>query len=117
MTPETAAKPAPKPKPTGYHWALNFPRMTCYSGGTGQVVLGLWEAEEPSVAHDETLMQVTKEINKILAEVAKEPPEPGLELSMIQFEGAQMLAWTEPVRGLTAANSLEEIAEALHIRL
>ena len=94
---EVAAKP--KPKPTGFHWTLKYPKMTCISGGTGQSMLGLWEAAEPSVAHDETLMQVTKEINEILVDVAKRPPFSGLELSMIQFEGAQMLAWTEPVRG------------------
>jgi hypothetical protein len=116
MTPDSETAGRPK-KPTGYSYLLGPHRMLCIENGKTQTISPmLWEAEEPTAAHDERRMMLTAEINGILKEVAAHPPERDLELSLIKFESRYMLAWTQPVRGITPHDDLDTIAAALHLR-
>jgi len=91
--------------------------MMCLKDGTTQTLRPkLWEAEAATEAHNDLLMSVTIEVNEILEEVAKNPPQPHLELSLILFQSRYMLAWTSPMRGLTPDDDPIEIAKAFRLR-
>lgn len=115
------AKPKPDPTPgDNYWWALVPPgRVECYSGGDSQTLLPkLWEAEGPTEIHDRVLMDVTAEVNRVLAEAAEKCPHPDWELGFIAFQGRYMLAWTQPMLGgLGPDDDPREVMKALRLRL
>src|SRR6266536_246688 len=105
------------PRHRGYRWIEVPDRMMCLKDGTTQTLRPkLWEAEAATEAHNDLLMSVTIEVNEILEEVAKNPPQPHLELSLILFQSRYMLAWTSPMRGLTPDDDPIEIAKAFRLR-
>jgi hypothetical protein len=110
----------PTPPIWTYWWTLNPKNVVkCYKGGGSQAVTPkLWEAEAPTEVHDNVLMEVTEEINRVLAEASKKCPHADWELGLIAFQGRYMLAWTHPVLGgLGPHDDPRDVIKALHLRL
>src|SRR5918999_883882 len=105
-------RPKPKPKPTGYTWVLDKDGVLCYSGGSGQTVARLWEADSLSGFHDEELAKATKEINAILERVARSQASEDAELSFIEFQDRHMLVWAR-YGAVSPYDDDDVIAEAL----
>lgn len=119
MTVDQGTVARPKPKPKGYSWTLGpSGTMLCIADGRTQTVgPRLWEAEAATEAHDNVLIEVTREVNGILDEIATKCPHLDWELSLIRFHDRYMLAWTKPVRGgLRPGDDPREIAEVLRLR-
>ncbi len=109
----------PKPAPTwNYYWAQTPHQIDCFKGGNTQTVTSkLWEAEGPTEVHDRVLMEVTEEINRVLAEASEKCPHPEWELGLIKFQGRYMLAWTRPrLGGLGPDDDPRDVMKALRLR-
>lgn len=101
------------PKKT-YSWALTDGKCQCYDSPTAaQDVIKLWEVVEARPFHDDTLMQATAQINRLLATAAKKSPDPERELCFITIEDRAMLVWSQTHRGLTADDDPMAVAQAL----
>ncbi len=105
-------RPKPKPKPTGYSWIMDKDGVVCFSGGSGQTVARLWEADSLSKFHDERLAEATKEINAILERVERSKPSDDHELSFVEFQDRHMLVWAT-YGAVSPYDEDDVIAEAL----
>ncbi|HWT81472.1 MAG TPA: hypothetical protein VN648_21980 [Candidatus Methylomirabilis sp.] len=101
-----------------YSWVILDSKCNCHvSPISHQVVHQFWEAEEARPFHDETLMEATKTINRLLASAAEKSPESERELCFIEFLNRPFLAWSKTERGaLTADDDPATVARALGLR-
>ena len=106
------------PAKWNYFWVMHPDRIDCWSGGSTQTVTSkLWEAEAATEVHDRVLMEVTEQINRVLAEVSEKCPHPDWELGLIKFQGRYMLAWTRPrLGGLGPDDDPRDVMKALRLR-
>jgi len=92
---------------------------SCTQGGTSCSVATLLVAE-PSVFHDENLIQATLQINQILESLPKDPE--GRTVSFLHTRMGSLLAWVRhgatsfPPGAVTAADDNETLAKALHLK-
>lgn len=101
-----------------YTWLIADGTCSCFvSTESHQNVHKLWEVEEASPFHDETLMEATKKINELLESAANKSPDPQRELCFIEFQNRPFLAWSKTERdGLTADDDPATVARALGLR-
>ncbi|HWT81471.1 MAG TPA: hypothetical protein VN648_21975 [Candidatus Methylomirabilis sp.] len=111
------AEPTPTSK-WNHFWVLKPEGVDCYKGGSSQTITSkLWEAEAPTEVHDRVLMEVTEQINRVLAEASQKCPHPDWELGLIKFQGRYMLAWTRPrLGGLGPDDDPRDVMRALRLR-
>lgn len=111
----------PTPQPTwSYWWTLGPDNVVnCYKHGDSQAVTPkLWEAEAPKEVHDNVLMEVTEEINRVVAETSTKCPHADWERGLLSFQGRYMLAWTRPILGgVGPDDDPRDVIKALRLRL
>jgi len=102
-------------KTNKYSWMLHGPEMLCYPSKANKCTVHtkFWEPEEARPFHDETLMEATKAINRLLASAAERRPDPEWELCFIEFQNRPFLAWSKPEGGLTSDDDPAAVAHAL----
>ena len=98
-----------------YTWVIIDGKCGCsVSTVSHQIVHTFWEAEQATPFHDETLMEATKTINRLLASAAEKSPDQERELCFIEFQNRPFLAWSKTERdGLTADDDPATVARAL----
>ena len=105
-------------KKTTCTWRIFEGKCNCaVSDESYQIVHQFWEVEEARPFHDETLMEATKTINRLLASAAEKTPDEERELCFIEFLGRPFLAWSKTERdALTAHDDPATVARALGLR-
>lgn len=101
-----------------YTWPISEGKCSCaLAKDSHQKVHQFWEVEEARPFHDETLMEATKTINRLLASAATKRPDPELELCFIEFQARPFLAWSKTQRNAVAADDdPATVARALGLR-
>lgn len=105
-------------KTKGYTWVILDGKCNCYvSDDPHQILHQLWEVESPRPFHDETLIEATREINRLLAAAAERSPDSERDLCFIEFQNRPFLAWSKTEQGaLTADDDPATVARALGLR-
>jgi hypothetical protein len=82
---------------TTREWGIVKNTVVCFPSAADDCVIvgvgGLLEAREVSAFHDETLAAATKEINSILARVAKGNSDSNRHLHLLRVPSGLFLAW------------------------
>jgi hypothetical protein len=98
-------------RPAGYRWAAisnegGGTYIVCHAGGHTQAVADFVPAEVPTVHHDAELVDLTHQVNTLLAPYQGRQLDDGRHLAKILTPDGWMFAWTRNEHGTTLEQAL-----------